>query len=169
MCQRELFTACNADHLFDEVDARDHFGHGVLDLQARVHFQEVEGAVLAGHEFDRAGRIVVDRLGQRDSLCAHQAPRVFLVKQGRRRLLDDLLIAALDRAFALAEVNNVAVLVAQHLDFDMTRIDDELLDEDPVIAEARGRLRLGKLKALPDLVVIVGKAACPCRRRRPRP
>jgi hypothetical protein len=34
------------------------------------------------------------------------------------------------------------VLVAEHLDFDMAGVDDEFLDENPIIAERRFRLRL---------------------------
>ena len=40
------------------------------------------------------------------------------------------------------------MLVAQHLDFDVTRIGDELLDEHTVVAEARFRLRAGARKTL---------------------
>ena len=38
--QRKLFAGGDADHLLDEVDAGDEFGHGMLDLQPRVHLQE---------------------------------------------------------------------------------------------------------------------------------
>ena len=38
----ELLAGGDADHLLDEIDAGDEFGHGVLDLQARVHLQEEE-------------------------------------------------------------------------------------------------------------------------------
>src|SRR5206468_5468497 len=55
-------------------------------------------------------------------------------------LLDHLLVATLDRALALAEMNDVAARIAQHLDFDMARPLDEALDEHPSIAEARLRL-----------------------------
>ena len=65
--------------------------------------------------------VVAHRLGQRDRLLAHLLARRG-VEQRRRRLLHDLLVAALDRAFALAEMDDVAVLVAQHLDLDMARI-----------------------------------------------
>ncbi len=123
-----------ADHLLDEVDAGDEFGHRMLDLQAGVHLQEIEAAILAGDEFDRAGRIVVHRLGERDRLLAHLSARLF-IEQRRRRLFDHLLVAALDRAFALAEIDHVAVLVAEHLDLDVARIDDEFLDEHPIVAE----------------------------------
>lgn len=37
------------------------------------------------------------------------------------RFLDELLVAALERAFALAELNDVAVRVAEDLDFDVSR------------------------------------------------
>jgi hypothetical protein len=36
------------------------------------------------------------------------------------------LVTALDRAFALAEMDKIAVLVAQHLDFDVAWINNEL-------------------------------------------
>ena len=119
----------------------------MLDLQARVHLEEVEALVLAGDELDGAGGIVVDGLGQRDRLLAHLAARG-LVEQRRRRLLDDLLVAALDRAFALAEIDHIAVLVAEHLDFDVAGIDDEFLDEDAIVAEGRFGLGLGELESL---------------------
>ena len=77
---------------------------------------------------------------------------------GDGRLLDDLLVAALDRAFALAEIDHVAVLVAEHLDLDVARIGDELLDEDPVVAEGGCGFRLGAGEALGDLARGIGDA-----------
>ena len=131
---RELLAGGDADHLLDEIDAGDELGHGMLDLQARIHFEEEEAAILAGDELDRAGEIVIHGFGERDRLLAHLAARCF-VEQRRGRFFDDLLIAALDRAFALAEIDHVAVLVAEHLDFDVARIDDEFFDEDAIVAE----------------------------------
>src|SRR3546814_9032706 len=51
------------------------------------------------------------------SLLAH-LPAHFGADEGRRRFLDHLLVAALDRAFALVQVKDIAMLVAQYLDFD---------------------------------------------------
>ena len=127
----------------------------MLDLQPRVHLEKVEAAVLAGDEFDRPRRIVADRLGERDRLFAHLAARR-LVEQRRGRLLDHLLVAALDRAFALAQIDDVAVLVAEHLDFDMAGIDDEFLDEDAIVAERGFRLRLRAREAFGDLPARMG-------------
>jgi hypothetical protein len=44
------------------------------------------------------------------------------VDAGRRRFLDHLLVAALQRAVAAAQPQRVAVAVGQHLDLDMARM-----------------------------------------------
>ena len=67
------------------------------------------------------------------------------VDRRRRRLLDDLLVAALDRALALEAVDDVAVRVAEDLDLDVARAVEVALDEERAVAEgalglaARGR------------------------------
>ncbi len=38
--QRKLLAGRDPDHLLDQIDAGDQFGHGMLDLQPRVHLQE---------------------------------------------------------------------------------------------------------------------------------
>src|SRR5690606_28468013 len=96
-------------------------------------------------------------LCKRDGLLAHGLAGL-LVEQRRWRLLDDFLVAALDRAFALAEMNDIAVLVPQHLNFDVPGIDDELLDENPVVAEARLRLGARRVELLLQLSPVVGDA-----------
>ena len=95
LLERQGLAGGGTQHLFDQVQAGDQLGDRVLHLQAGVHFQEVEALVLAGDELHRAGGIVIHRHGQGDGLGAHGRPRL-RVQQGRRRLLDDLLIAALD-------------------------------------------------------------------------
>ena len=92
----------------------------MLDLQPRIHLQEVEVLLGIDDELDRAGGLIADRVGQRDGLAAHGGARA-LVEERARRLLDDLLMAALDRAFALAQMDDVAVAVAEHLDLDVAR------------------------------------------------
>jgi hypothetical protein len=51
----KLLAGGNADHLLDQVDAGHKFGDRMLDLQPRIHLEEIERAVLPGDEFDRAG------------------------------------------------------------------------------------------------------------------
>ena len=113
----------------------------MLDLEPGIHLEEIESPIGVHDELDRAGGIVADRLCQRDRLAAHLGAER-RVDRRRRRLLDDLLVAPLDRAFALAEMDDVAVLVAEHLDFDMARRLDEALDQDAVVAEGGARLGL---------------------------
>jgi hypothetical protein len=86
------------------------------------------------------------------------AARVFSSSSGLGSLLDDLLIAPLDRAFALEQVDDIAVLVAQHLDLDVARALDELLDEDPVVAEAGLGLGADGREALLDVLAMPGDA-----------
>src|SRR6516225_4123754 len=52
--QRQPFPHGDAQLPLHEVDARDHLGHGMLDLQARVHLDEMETGCIRD-EFDRPG------------------------------------------------------------------------------------------------------------------
>src|SRR6476619_7654780 len=108
----------------------------MLDLEARVHLQEIEVAVLVDDELDGTGRIVTHGLGERHGLGSHGGTGLVVNKRARR-LLHDLLIAALNGTFALAEMDNAAVLVAEHLDLDVARLLNIFLDEHTVVAEAR--------------------------------
>ena len=98
----------------------DRLGHRMLDLDARVHLEE-----------DRTRRAPrrpgIPPCRRRDTAgcsakrsaaaCRRVAQRGRQTR--RRRLLDQLLVAALHRAVALAEVDDTARAVAQHLHFDV--------------------------------------------------
>ena len=130
----ELRAGGDPDLLVDQVDAGDHLGHRVLDLEARVHLDEVELAVLV-EELDRAGAEIAEL---RASPCATTSPICVALGGVERRgggLLPHLLVAALQRAVALAEMDGVAVAVAEHLDLDVARLGEILLDIDRVVAE----------------------------------
>ncbi len=129
----------------------------MFHLQTRVHLEEIEIAVLVDDELDRPGALVIHRLGQRHRLLAHGLARR-LVKKGRRRFLHHLLVAALHRTFALAKIDAVAESIGQHLDFDMTRIDDELLDENPLVAERIARLGGRALETVAHFRFVPGNA-----------
>ena len=69
--EREAFARGDLKLPGDKVDARYLFGHRVLDLKPRVHFDEPEavrtqtrGAV--GNKLDGAGADIADRLCRRD-------------------------------------------------------------------------------------------------------
>src|SRR5262249_41998492 len=59
------------------------------------------------------------------------------LRADRRRggLLEDLLMPALDRAFALAQVDDASVLVRNDLDLDVARLANVLFDVDRGVAE----------------------------------
>ena len=77
---------------------------------------------------------VVHRLGELDGGIA-QAVDHFLLHAVARCLLDDLLVAALHGAVALVQMQDVAVLVGEDLDFDVLRPADESLQKHCAVAE----------------------------------
>ena len=111
----------------------------MLDLQARVHLEEVELAVVGDEELDGAGVGVADA-ARRGDRGGGQAVAQRRGHRRRRGFLDDLLVPALDRALALAEVHDGAVLVGEDLDLDVARPLEVALEEDAAVAERRQRL-----------------------------
>ena len=107
----------------------------MFDLQAGVHLQEIEAAVGQVHqELQRASVDVTHRAHGRHACLAHATAQV-RVQQRRRRFLDDLLVAALDGALALAEVDGVTVNVAEDLELDVARAGDQPFQVDVGVAE----------------------------------
>ncbi len=134
-----------------QVDARGFLGDRVLDLKPGVDLQERDQPVLADQIFDRAGAVVVrffaDPLGgfvDFFALCVGQ--------ERRGRLFDELLEAALQRAVTGAGHDDVAVLVGDHLRFDVARLVQVALDEAFAAAERRDRLAGRRLEQLGDLL-----------------
>ena len=71
--QRQRLAGGDAQLPLDQIEAGDHLGHRMLDLQPRVHLHEVEAAVGMGDELDRARADVADRLRRLDRGLAHRA------------------------------------------------------------------------------------------------
>ena len=134
--EAEPLTGCDTNLFFDQVDPVHHLGNRMLDLDAGVHLHEVDvGSV--DQKFERAGVGVLhgSRGGDRDIMqtVAHRR-----IQCGRRRFLDELLVRwLLHRTVAFAEVHDIAVLIAQHLHFDVPRGADQLLDVHAAIFERR--------------------------------
>ncbi len=147
---REPLAGGNQDLLADDVDAGDHLRHAVLDLDPGVHLEE-EVLVADLHALDGAGAAVADRRRRvgRDPAdpLAHLG-----IHMGARSLLDHLLVAPLDRAVALTEVDHVAVRVGEHLDLDVARVLEIALDVDAVVGEELLAFARGALEGLLELV-----------------
>ena len=125
--------------LLDEVDTGHQFGDRMLDLQPRIHLEEVERA-LAGQarrieeELDGAGAAISDRLtGPHRGLDHAGAQRR---RQHRaRRLLGHLLVATLHRTVALTQGNDPTVGEPEDLHLDVSRARDVALEQDRRVAE----------------------------------
>ena len=103
-----------------QIEAGDHFRDGMLHLKARIHFEKIEIARGIHQKLDRP-RVRVARFARQfHGGFAHGAAQFGRHDRGRR-FLDDFLVPALDRAFALAEIHDVAVRVAEYLNFDVAR------------------------------------------------
>jgi hypothetical protein len=86
----------------------------MFHLNAGIHFDEVEAAVLVHEEFDGAGIGVADGGESPSSASPRSCFAQFGVTAGGGRLFDQFLVAALDGAFALAEDFDVAVWSASN-------------------------------------------------------
>lgn len=111
--ERQRVTLRDADLLLDQVDASNHLRNRVLHLDARVHLHEVKAALLP-QELNRSDTHITDRLGGGNCGVTHLLAH-FWGERGGGRLFDELLVAPLDGAVALAKVDDVAVLVRNDL------------------------------------------------------
>ena len=123
------------------VDSSNHFGNRVFNLQARVHFDEVELASLV-KKLERAVASIPDILASLDTTLADPLP-LFFCNSRSRRFLNHLLMPSLHRAISLTEVNCIAVSIRENLKFDMARCFEKLLHVDNVVVERRSRFRFG--------------------------
>src|SRR5690606_11789394 len=156
---------CDAKLLEHEIEASDHLGDRMLDLQAGVHLDEVELAILV-EELDGARAAILEFLHRVGDRRADLLPLLGI--EGRRgRLLENLLVAALEGAVTLPEVDGIAPTVAEDLDLDVPRMCEILLDIDAVVAE-RG-LCLRACRSEGDLEILLrtgGLHAAPAPARR---
>ncbi len=167
--QRQRLAAGDAQLPFDEIEAGDRLGDRVLDLEPRVDLEEPWLVmVLFENELDGAEIVIADRLAEGDG-----AGQQFLAHGWREircgRFLDQLLVMALDRAVPLPEVDEIAVMIAGDLDFDMARPQHQLFDQQRRIAEGGLRSRAGRDRAPAAIPLRHELRACPCRRHRPMP
>ena len=135
----QRFALGDPEHLADEVEAGDLFRDRVFDLQPGVHLQERDGAVLAHQELAGAGTDVAG-LAQ-NGLARLVQPGALVGGQERGRcLLEEFLVAPLQRAVAGRDHDDCAVGVGQALGFDVPGPVEVALDEALATAEGGDRL-----------------------------
>src|SRR5690606_10216152 len=91
LAPRELLACGNADLLLDKIDTGNHFGNRMLNLDARVHFDKEELAVLV-QELERARATVAHAAAGLGATLTDALDQP-AGNARRRRLFDDLLVA----------------------------------------------------------------------------
>ena len=118
----------------DDIDPSDHLRDGMLDLQPGVHFHERERAVLPPEHLYGTSPYVPRCERCSDRKLPYSLPGV-LADNRRGRLLDELLVASLDRALSLSKVDRASSGIRQHLDLDVACPLGISLDIDGGVAE----------------------------------
>ena len=153
-----------------EVDAGHLLGDGVLDLEARVGLDEADESsprVGVDQELERAEARDSARPRASRTRRARAAARAAPAARPRRgRDLDELLVAALHAAVALAEVRDRAGAVADDLHLDVARARQQLLDVDARRRRTRPR---ASERQRAKASARARRAACTARMPRPPP
>src|SRR5436190_2552891 len=146
----ELGTGGDANLLLHQIEAGQHLGHRMLDLQAGIHLNEIEFDILV-KEFDGADALIAELLHRpRDAPANRFALR--RIEGGGMRFIPHILMAPLQGAVAFAEMDRIALAIAEDLDFDMARPLEIFFEIDITIAERRLRFCLRRL----DRILKVG-------------
>ena len=112
---------------------------------------------MSTQELAGAGVVVAGRLDQPHGRLADVVADLW--RQVRRgRFLDQLLMAALQRAIALPQMDDVAVPVAEDLHFDVARLLDVLFEVDAAVLEGLLGFLLGGVEAGLQADVVAGHA-----------
>ena len=139
--QGQRFARGHAQLPFHQVQPGNELGDRVLHLQAGVDLHEIELPVGIDDELHGAGVDVIDGLRGLHRRIAHRRAQRGC-QERRGGFLQHLLVAALGRAFALVEVQRVAVRIGEHLDLDVARRRHVALQQHAVAAEGVGGLAL---------------------------
>src|SRR5438552_1454652 len=106
----------------------------MLYLQPRIHLQEIKFAGLIEKEFAGSGVYMAGRPRRAHRRLAHLSPEVGR-NRNARSLFDHLLMTALNRTLPLAERENGAMRVSEHLNLDVPRPFDEFLEIHRIVSE----------------------------------
>src|SRR5258706_6170667 len=139
----------------------------MLHLNARVHLNEIKLAGLVHQELNRSGVGVTEarqRLAQNSASAFAQLRRHLC----RGRLFEELLMAPLDTALALAQADYVAVHVAQNLELDVAGGRAQTFPLPAPVAQTRGPLPPRDPRSGRTTFLLYGPALAPSRAPRAR-
>ena len=143
LVQAKTVAAGDRDLLGDQVHAGDDLGHRMLDLDPRVHLEEIKRLLLVDEELHRAGAAIGKALREAYGGLVETATQEF-GQSGRGRFLDQFLIATLDRAVPLAQVDHASCAIAENLHLDVAPACDEALEVYARISKGGSGLRGGE-------------------------
>src|SRR5256885_2136772 len=102
----------------------------MLDLQTRIHLEEIEIARRGREQkLNCAGANIVHSLRDLDCGFAHAGTQPGVINW-RGALFNNFLMAALDGTLAFTKMNIIAVLVGKDLDFYVSRLLNYLFQID---------------------------------------
>ena len=115
----QRFVHCNQYLGPHDVNSGNLFGDGVLDLNARIHFNKKPLiSVLVQKEFDGSG-IIISNLARKFHTRITKAVHHLFRQPNRRCHLHHFLVSSLDRTVTLMQMNDIALSISQNLDFQM--------------------------------------------------
>ncbi len=139
----QFVTLCGENLRTHEIDSRNHFGHGVLDLNARIDLDEIPLLrINVVEKFDGSGIAIVGLARQLQRRIAEFATNTRGEIRGGSDF-DDLLMTALNGTVAFVKMQQVTVLIGEDLDFQVPRARQIFFQENGRIAEGGARLTLG--------------------------
>ena len=149
LSERKPLARGDAQLPLHEIDARHELGDRVLDLDARVHLEEVERSLRVEQELARAGVDIARGTRRRDRGLAHArgaAPAITATLGASSIIFWWRRWTEHSRS---PSVSMVPCMSPEHLDLDVARADDVLLDVHRVVAERVLRFALGRRRAPP--------------------
>jgi hypothetical protein len=121
----------------DDINAGNDLGNRVLDLHARIHFDEVESAGIdIEQKFDRSGAEVIGRTSDLDRGFTQFFANPGVKIDGGSHL-HHFLMTSLNGAITLVQVEDIPVLISQNLHFDVLCAANKALEKNRIISERR--------------------------------
>src|SRR5262249_44152952 len=115
----QALVRCNDELQAHQIQPHHQLGYGMLNLQPCIHLKEVVAPLRIQQELAGAGVDVAGRTRRAHRCRAHLSAQRW--RECRRRaLLEDLLMAPLDRTFTFAQVDAGAVRIGKNLELDVT-------------------------------------------------
>ena len=131
---RKFVTHRNQNLTSNDVNARYFFRNGVFNLHAWIDFDEINLLVFIHQKFDRS-RARILNVATNPHCIIIQFVFSFLRKRQGRRNLDDLLKPPLHGTITLVKMHQIAVSVAQNLDFNVLGIVNKFFKKNSIVPE----------------------------------